>query len=245
MVGEAGLIRSRWTRADYGELILHLLQADLTIIDSDKFTSDAPGIWLRHDVELCLQSAVEMAQLENDLEVPSTYFVCMESPFFDAIRSRLGGFLERLLDLGREVSFHLVLSASSASVERRLQDYVDSIDGLPVPSLITYHAPGVPSEALAQAPHGHGVYAPLAGGTCKYFSDSTGRWRWGDPRFAGLAPTDTVQLLTHPFWWAGTYVPVSLSVGEASGFLPQLTDLTMSAHMDSKILPVPGSDWLS
>ena len=80
MVGEAGLIRSRWTRADYGELILHLLQADLTIIDSDKFTSDAPGIWLRHDVELCLQSAVEMAQLENDLEVPSTYFVCMESP---------------------------------------------------------------------------------------------------------------------------------------------------------------------
>lgn len=102
------MIRSRWTCADYGELILHLLQADLTIIDSDKFTSDAPGIWLRHDVELCLQSAVEMAQLENDLEVPSTYFVCMESPFFDAIRSRLGGFLERLLDLGREVSFHLV-----------------------------------------------------------------------------------------------------------------------------------------
>ena len=231
------MISSRWTRADYRELIVHLLQADLRIIDSDQFRSNAPGIWLRHDVELCLQSAVDMAKLENEIEVPSTYFVCMESPFFEETRSSLGSVLKQLRDLGREVSFHLVLSASSGSVEQRLQDYLSSIDGLPVPSLITYHAPGVPSEALAQAPHGHGVYAPLASGACKYFSDSTGRWRWGDPRFAGLAPTDKVQLLTHPFWWSGTYVPESLSLGRASGFLPQLTDLTLSANTAKPSLP--------
>jgi hypothetical protein len=181
-------------------------------------------VWLRHDVELSLQAAIAMAELERALAVRSSYFICVESPYLAGPGLGLDAAIERLIDLDRDVSFHLVVSPTVAPVEDRLAGLAERFPAVE-PRALTFHAPGVPTEALAAAPLGSAAYGPLVSGKCRYYSDSTGRWRWGDPSYAYLGETDVVQVLTHPFWWSGTYIPTELPLGDAVMFLPQFTRL--------------------
>lgn len=213
-------IRSRWTLEEYRDLVAHIYRAGLRIVGTEEFGERSSGVWLRHDVELSLNAALAMAQLEHAMDVPSSYFVCVESPFLDS--AGLDSVIHKLVELGRDVSFHLVLSPSVSAIEERLSRLNVRFPSV-APRALTFHAPGVPTEVLAAAPLGNVAYGPLAAGTCKYYSDSTGSWRWGDPRYAHLTEDDVVQVLTHPFWWSGTYNAAELALGDASTFLPQFS----------------------
>ena len=48
--------------------------------DSDPQAGD---VLLRHDVDLSLEAAVALAELEAELEAPATYFVMTESVFYN------------------------------------------------------------------------------------------------------------------------------------------------------------------
>ena len=223
MSEEPASIRSRWTLSDYKEMLCLFRDSGIDVVQSSQFADGRAGLWLRHDVELCLEAAVAMAAVEFQMRIPSTYFVCVESPFFADGAPAIGAFIERLVELEREVSFHLVLTATAQPVEVRLLELLNAFPAVPKPAMLTFHAPGVSSSALAQVPLGSGAYSPMARRTCKYFSDSRGDWRWGDPRTSAIAATDSVQLLTHPFWWGGTEGAAELAIGTRSEFLPQLT----------------------
>src|SRR5207244_1537073 len=63
---------------------------------------------LRHDVDLSLEAALELAELEAELAAPATYFVMTESVFYN-LASRAGErALERLRELGHRVGLHAV-----------------------------------------------------------------------------------------------------------------------------------------
>ncbi len=111
------------------------------------------------------------------------------------------GLAVALMAMGHLVSLHVLLETGLPPVLRRIKDLVGALT-LPQPEAITFHAPGLAAEVLARAPLGEPVYGPLANQTCRYFSDSTGSWRWGRP--SGCQWRDgSVQLLTHPIWWCG------------------------------------------
>lgn len=216
------VVSSRWTLAEYRQLLLQLAERGLSFVGLADYATQTPGVWLRHDVELSLGSALGMAQVEAALGIPSSYFVCVESPFFESESDVLAKTIEGLLEAERELSFHLVLSTDSDSIRHRLHEFSERFS-LDEPAALTYHAPGVSVEVLAKAPLGHMVYSQLAQGVGNYFSDSTGRWRWGDPREADLPENAAIQLLTHPFWWSGDDgAPLHLPAID-SQFLPQFT----------------------
>ncbi len=211
---------SRWTLDEYRQLVLQLAERGLEFIRLSEYAGQVPGVWIRHDVELSLSAALGMAEVEADLGVQSSYFICVESPFFEAQAELVAETIEGLVATGREVSFHLVLSTDSDSIRHRLRQFCEHFTMME-PVALTYHAPGVSVEVLARAPLGRMVYHQLADGVSNYFSDSTGRWRWGDPREAYLPEGATIQLLTHPFWWSGSDgAPVKLPLTDTH-FLPQ------------------------
>jgi hypothetical protein len=46
------------------------------------------------------------------------------------------------------------------------------------------------------------VYGSAVKGKVAYISDSTGRWRYGQPlESAAFKARKPIQLLTHPIWW--------------------------------------------
>ena len=59
---------------------------------------------LRHDVDLSLDAAVRMAELEHDAGAAATYFLMTESVFYNLDSSEGVAAIERLRELGHRVA---------------------------------------------------------------------------------------------------------------------------------------------
>jgi hypothetical protein len=147
-----------------------------------------PGeIFLRHDVDLALDAAVRMAELEAERRVSATYFLMTRSVFYN-LASREGEVtLERLRGLGHRVGLHAV---------HPHVDFDERFD-----PVLAWHNPDPefvndPVDGLVN------VMAPPWFDRDHYRSDSNQHWRSGDPTDA-LARGDFewLQLLTHPEIW--------------------------------------------
>jgi hypothetical protein len=147
-----------------------------------------PGdLLLRHDVDLSLEAAVELAELEAELGAAATYFVMTESVFYN-LGSRVGErALTRLRELGHRVGLHAVYPR--VELDGRFDAVVAWHN--PEPEFMT--AP-VDGAANAMEPR---FFAPE-----RYRSDSNQRWRAGCPHEAlACGEFEWLQLLTHPEIW--------------------------------------------
>ena len=142
---------------------------------------------LRHDVDLSLEAAVELAELEAELGAAATYFVMTESVFYNLASPPGGRALEQLRALGHRVGLHAVYPR--AELDGRFDPVVAWHN--PEPEFMT--AP-VDGAANAMEPR---FFAPE-----RYRSDSNQRWRAACPHEA-LARGDFewLQLLIHPEIW--------------------------------------------
>ena len=96
---------------------------------------------LRHDVDLSLESALEMARIEAEVGVESTYFVLLTSPLYNALAPANREILRRIEGLGHDVGLHFSTHAypeldrrpptgAVASVPRSARGLAAPSDGL-------------------------------------------------------------------------------------------------------------------
>ena len=143
---------------------------------------------LRHDVDLSLDAAIRMAELEAEEGAAATYFVMTESVFYNLGSSEGRAAVERLRELGHRVGLHAVWP--NARLDERFEPVVAWHN--PDPEYMT--APIEGATNVMQAPW----FSPET-----YRSDSNQHWRHGCPHeqlAAGAFPW--LQLLTHPEIWA-------------------------------------------
>jgi hypothetical protein len=147
-----------------------------------------PGeIFLRHDVDLALEAAVKMAELEAERGVSATYFLMTRSVFYNLASREGEAMLDRLRGFGHRVGLHAV---------HPHVDFDERFD-----PVLAWHNPepefvNDPVEGLVN------VMTPPWFDRDHYRSDSNQHWRSGDPTEA-LARGDFewLQLLTHPEIW--------------------------------------------
>jgi hypothetical protein len=142
---------------------------------------------LRHDVDLSLDAALRMAELEVDAGATATYFLMTESVFYNLASSEGMAALSRLRELGHRVGLHAVYP--NAVVDDRFDPVVAWHN--PDPEYMTASIAGA-GNVLQE-----GWFDPPT-----YRSDSNQRWRFGCPHEelrAGAFPW--LQLLTHPEIW--------------------------------------------
>ena len=154
------------------------------------FFGDGPergDIYLRHDVDLSLDAAVRMAELEAEHGVRTTYLLMTESVFYNLASSEGVVAVARLRDLGHAVGLHAVYP----NVE---------LDGRFDP-VVSWHNPQ--AEYMGRTiPGATNVYAEPFFSPPAYRSDSNQHWRSGCPHEelrTGAFPW--LQLLTHPEIW--------------------------------------------
>lgn len=177
-----------------------------------------PRLFVRHDIDLSLERALAMAEVEAGLDIAATFFVMVDSPLYDLEEATSRELLFRLRALGHEVGLHLDLGErgghpdiSLAEILGRLADdraRLESVLGEPLRSLSFHRPPDALVGRLEGSQHLDGLvnaYAePLMG--C-YLADSAGSWRHGDPLpIVAEPPADVIQLLIHPFWWHDQHV---------------------------------------
>ena len=147
-----------------------------------------PGdLLLRHDVDLSLPAAVQLAELEAEEGASATYFLMRESLFYNLESEEGRWALDRLRALGHRVGLHAVWPRAE------LDDRFEPV--------IAWHNPDPPfmSEPVDGVVN---VMQPPWFTQGHYRSDSNQHWRSGCPH-EELARGEPawLQLLTHPEIW--------------------------------------------
>jgi hypothetical protein len=147
-----------------------------------------PGdLFLRHDVDLTLEAALELAHLEAERGVQATYFLMTESVFYNLESASGRETLRELRELGHAVGLHAV----HPRAER--DDRFDAV--------LAWHNPepeyvNDPVEGVVN------VMQPPWFTKGKYRSDSNQHWREGCPHEELRAGAfEWLQLLVHPEIW--------------------------------------------
>jgi hypothetical protein len=147
-----------------------------------------PGdILLRHDVDLSLEAALELARLEQEAGACATYFLMTESVFYNLDSEQGREMLRELRSLGHAVGLHGVYPRASRD---------DRFNGV-----LAWHNPD--PEYVHEPVSGFvNVMQPPWFTKGKYRSDSNQHWREGCPHEELRAGTfEWLQLLTHPEIW--------------------------------------------
>jgi hypothetical protein len=147
----------------------------------------AGDLLLRHDVDMSLEAAVTMAELEAEQGIVATYFLMTHSEWYNLDAPSGVKTLARLRELGHRVALHGVYPDAT------LDERFDPVIAWHVPDP-EYMTEPVEGAVNAMQP---GYFEPD-----RYRSDSNQHWRNGCPHEA-LARGDFewLQLLVHPELW--------------------------------------------
>ncbi len=147
-----------------------------------------PGdLLLRHDVDLSLDAALRLAELEAELEVGATYFLMTRSEFYNLAAPSGEAAIARLRALGHRVGLHA------------LHPHLDRDDRLD--PVLAWHNPD-PGYMTAPVDGLVNVMQPGYFHPDRYRSDSNQRWRHGCPHpDLARGAFDWLQLLIHPEIW--------------------------------------------
>jgi len=144
-------------------------------------------LFLRHDIDLSLDAALQMADLEAEHGVRATYLLMTESVFYNLASSEGVAAIARLRELGHAVGLHAVYP----NVE--LDERFDRV--------VSWHNPK--GEYMSESiPGAINAYAEPYFSPHTYRSDSNQHWRSGCPheelRGGGFP---WLQVLVHPAIW--------------------------------------------
>lgn len=166
--------------------------------------SNSKTIYLRHDIDFSVRDAYEIAQIEKDLGVKSTYFFMLTSNTYNLMSEANRDLVEKIKNFGHHVSLHFDPVAyqdfdKGFSNERDLFEKIFNV-GIDVVSI---HRPGNfltnNNRKLDRCIH---TYEDRFFKEMIYISDSGGRNV--TQKLEELAKSELkkpLHLLIHPIWW--------------------------------------------
>jgi hypothetical protein len=148
----------------------------------------AHDLILRHDVDLSLDAALAVAEVEAAESAWSTWFLMTRSVFYNLAASEGDRAISRLRELGHRVAHHAVYP--HVDLDERFEP------------VVAWHNPD-PEYMAAPIPGAVNVMEPPFFDPEHYRSDSNQRWRHGCPHEPlARGEFEWLQLLTHPEIWA-------------------------------------------
>jgi hypothetical protein len=194
----------------YGELLSAFKDAGYSFCGFEEIDSclaeGQPFVVLRHDMDISLRPALEIARIEYEQGIQATYFVLLRSPFYNSLSRPNAELILQIHQYGHQIAPHLDLAAYDNDCVRALMevDIFSKFYPFINTRLVSLHSSScdlqhMPIELSQQL---NNVYGPAVRGETVYISDSTGRWRYGHPLDSQAFKTrKPIQLLTHPIWW--------------------------------------------
>lgn len=170
-----------------------------------RLTEGYPFVVLRHDIDMSLLPALEIARIEYAQGIHATYFVLLCSPFYNLFSRSNAEIMLQLRQYGHQIATHIDLAAYDNDYVKALMEVEILSQCFPYinTEIVSLHSScdlnQIPIELFRQL---NNVYGPAVRGEIAYISDSTGRWRYGHPLKSGaFSAHKPIQLLTHPIWW--------------------------------------------
>ena len=159
---------------------------------------------LRHDIDFDTNYALNSAIIESNLGIKATYFFLIKSDFYNILSNNNFDNIKKIRDLGHTISIHFdptIYKDFELGLKNETQLFSQLFDVKPY--IISLHRPNNfflnHNELINGLMH---TYQDVFFKKIKYFADSTGCWRFGDPILSDeFKHNKNMQLLIHPIWW--------------------------------------------
>lgn len=163
------------------------------------------AVMLRHDVDFSLEYARDLAKIERDNDVSSTYFIMVSCEYYNILSPDGRALLREITELGHEIGLHwdsryYPTAPEQLAATLRSEIHLLSLaSNQPVVSASQHVPTDTPfidvSDILKIE-----AYSERIRSRYQYVSDSSMLWRATKP-FDLLGTADKIQFLTHPIWW--------------------------------------------
>lgn len=164
---------------------------------------------LRHDIDNSLFKALEIAKIENEFHVKSTYFVLLSTDFYNVFSKSCNAIIKEIINLGHDIGLHFDEQRYIINSENELECYVEYekniLEGVLERSVeaVSMHRPSKwILENNIQFRSLINTYGAEFFITFKYLSDSRMQWREDVIGIINSERYDKLHILTHPFWYA-------------------------------------------
>ena len=169
---------------------------------------------LRHDLDMSIQAARPIADIEAARGMRGHYFVLLRTEMYNPWSRAGRADLVALAEGGHDIGLHLDAALYADDVnalDRACGEACDALEQLlgRAVSLVSLHRPRRGLLGLDRPLGGRRhTYQPAFFSAIGYCSDSRGAWHHGHPlAHQAVAQSRALQLLTHPIWWPSTVSP--------------------------------------
>jgi hypothetical protein len=178
--------------------------------ETEQQIGSQPRLYLRHDVDIDVDAALEMAGAEHQDGIFSTYFFLIRSPFYNLLSPSCASALNQMYMMGHDIALHVDLTLyedNKATSVMDEQQVLMKFYPFANTNVVSVHRPGdLDSSNMQRISFSEGVQNAssriIFGHHTEYISDSTGQWRFECPlRSHAFRERNSIQLLTHPVWW--------------------------------------------
>lgn len=163
---------------------------------------------LRHDVDMELRYALEMAEVEKELGVNATYFILVSSNFYNIYAKENRILLKRVIECGHCIGLHFdELNYEKSGIEamkKHIQEESTILSNVidKKVQVVSMHRPSKETlESDLKIENMINTYAYKYFKEYKYISDSRRCWREDPIQVIQSGMYDRLQILTHPIWY--------------------------------------------
>lgn len=215
-----------FTEESYYFLLENLLKVGYEFIDYraglvglNKKNKLIPSVIWRHDIDMSVHRALSLAKIENQLGIKSTFFILLQSQFYDIREKDIREKLYQIKNLGHNIGLHFdfdylatkIITQQQFETSLKLQlDTMYELLGINT-EVFSYHNPRNSSFNLDKSLEICGlvnVYSTEFFDNFKYCSDSNGRWNDNIEQLINPDVYPRLHILTHPVWWTPEYIKV-------------------------------------
>lgn len=164
---------------------------------------------MRHDVDNDLEKALDLAKIEEQLCIKSTYFILVTSDFYNVFSFSSEKFLLGIMSCGHEIGLHFdevrysnIVTPEDAR-DRIIEEtkLLSAAIGKPITTVSMHRPSKMMLDADLCIPgiinsYGHEYYKKF-----KYLSDSRRHWREPVEEIVASEKYDRLQILTHAIWY--------------------------------------------
>lgn len=193
----------------YGDLIALLSEYGYAIADYHSCEQFNRCAILRHDVDTCMDKALDMAHFEAEKGIRSTFFILLRSELYNAAAKDTQKKIRGICALGHEIGLHFDETAYEKAEKADVPGLIQREAGI-LSDICEYDIKTVsmhrPSQKTLKSNYSiPGIinsYSQLFFSDYKYLSDSRHFWREPVESIIISEKYEKLHILTHPFWYA-------------------------------------------
>lgn len=198
----------KFTYRAYEAMLNLLKEYEYLFCKYDDYKDKNKAVILRHDVDMSLDAALALAELEYNNNVKSTYFVLLSTDFYNIFSKNSKVIINKILNMNHTVGLHFdEVKYNCKNIEDIVGKIYNEINVLELcigkkVNTVSMHRPSaLVLDNDINLDNIINSYSKEFFNNFKYVSDSRMNWREDVEKVISSGEYNKLHILTHPFWY--------------------------------------------